>query len=437
MRASKEGWTPGAVKAGTPLAPHIGDRGESSRGRRKGKNVRCTDCGRENRADSRFCAGCGLAFVLGCSSCGRELAPDASFCDGCGTPVAPRGTATDEPTADEAVRKTVTALFCDLVGSTAFGEKVDAESVREAMARYRTMAQATIEAHGGVVAKFIGDGVMALFGVPEIAEDDAERAVRAGVALQRAFADVERHIEERHGVDVGFRVGINTGEVVIAEGDDDVVGDSLNIAARLEAACAPGEVLVGESTWRLTRSVIAFVERGEIAAKGKDEPVAAYEVIEVDDNEEVVTPFVGRIEELAGLRTVLEDSILDRSARMVTVIGPARCWPRCWPRRATRHRLWMWPTRRCGWPRSATSWSITPTRWRARPGCGPRPATSKALVTRRHRPTRCMSKRAPPSLSRLMPGARSVRHRAQPVASRTSPRRQPTRSVSSLPGVNR
>ncbi len=129
-------------------------------------------------------------------------------------------------------------LFCDLVGSTAFAESVDTESAREAMSRYHSMAKSVIEANGGTVAKFIGDGVMALFGVPEVAEDDAERAVAAGAALQHGFEAVRDHIAKRYGVEVGLRVGINTGEVVIADADADLVGDVLNTAARLEAACA-------------------------------------------------------------------------------------------------------------------------------------------------------------------------------------------------------
>ena len=199
----------------------------------------CGNCARENRPDSRFCAGCGSALNTRCAACDRELQPDAAFCDGCGTPV---GTTTPKPAAPAppreavAVRKTVTALFCDLVGSTAFGEKVDPEANRESMNRYFAMARTAIEDNGGAVAKFIGDGVMAMWGVPEVAEDDAERAVRAGLALQEAFSGIRDFIQDRHGVTVGLRVGINTGEVVISDADDDVVGDALNTAARLEAA---------------------------------------------------------------------------------------------------------------------------------------------------------------------------------------------------------
>ncbi len=177
----------------------------------------------------------------------------------------------------------MTVLFCDLVGSTAFAESVDTESAREAMSRYHSMAKSVIEANGGTVAKFIGDGVMALFGVPEVAEDDAERAVAAGAALQRGFEPVRDHIAKRYGVEVGLRVGINTGEVVIADADADLVGDVLNTAARLEAACTPGQVLVGEETWRLTRSTLGYEPLGEVTVKGKRDGLPTFQLVLADD----------------------------------------------------------------------------------------------------------------------------------------------------------
>ena len=176
-----------------------------------------------------------------CASCGRELTPQARFCDRCGSPVGAASPGDQDGTEDaEAVRKTVTVLFADLVGSTAFADRVDAEASREALGRYHEMVQQVIEAHGGVVEKFIGDGVMALYGVPEVAEDDATRAVTAGLALQEGFEAIGAHIEDRYRVTVALRVGINTGEIVIADDDADVVGDAINTAARLEAECAPG-----------------------------------------------------------------------------------------------------------------------------------------------------------------------------------------------------
>ncbi|MGI9646197.1 MAG: AAA family ATPase, partial [Ilumatobacteraceae bacterium] len=224
--------------------------------------------------------------------------------------------------ADGAARKTVTVLFADLIGSTSFGERVDAESVRETLAGYHAMARRVIDDDDGLLAKFIGDGVMALFGVPETFEDDAFRAVATGVALQAEFTSIARRVEQQFGVALGLRVGINTGEVVISAGDDDLVGDAVNTAARLEAACLPGEVLVGESTWRLTRAAVEYIELGGVSVKGKAEPIATYQVVSASRlDEDAPTPFVGREAELSRIRSVFDDAVSRRVARLTSVIG--------------------------------------------------------------------------------------------------------------------
>ncbi len=295
--------------------------------------MRCRECGRENRADSRFCDACGVGLFLACATCSRELNLDARFCDGCGTAVAESTTTTKAPTVVDsaagevgAVRKTVTVLFCDLVGSTAFTERVDAESARDAMSRYHAMAKAVIEGHRGTVAKFIGDGVMALFGVPDVAEDDAERAVAAGEELQREFISIGEQIAGRYGVDVGLRVGVNTGEVVFDDGDADLVGDVLNTAARLEAECEPGAVLVGEDTWRLTRSHFAYEPLGDLSVKGKRAGVKSFQLVfgrvtGVHDQPDTTTPFIGRDFELKALRALFDEAVSANEARMASVVG--------------------------------------------------------------------------------------------------------------------
>ena len=146
------------------------------------------------------------------------------------------------------------------------------------MARYHALLQEAIDAHGGTVAKFMGDGMMATFGIPEIAEDDALRAVRAGVDIQRRFTDFAAEVAAQHGETLGLRVGVNTGEVVIASGDADLVGDALNVAARIEHACRPGQVTVGEDTWRLTRGEFGYESLGEVTVAGRAQPVAIFEV---------------------------------------------------------------------------------------------------------------------------------------------------------------
>lgn len=279
----------------------------------------CGSCGEKNRDGARFCAECGTVLEHACMTCDAALTPTAKFCDQCGTPV---GFTPDDPESsdDGAVRKTVTVMFADLVGSTAFGEAVDAEAARREMGAYHQLAQRVIDRHQGTLVKFIGDGVMAVFGIPEIAEDDADRAIRAGLDLQGEFRTIAAGILERHGATVGLRVGINTGEIVIAEHDDDMVGDAINTAARIEAECTPGRVLVGEQTWRLTRSTVDYEVLGEVHVKGKQEGVATFQVLAATD-EEIATPFVGRDNELLRLRAALDDTIDDRTVRLVSVIG--------------------------------------------------------------------------------------------------------------------
>ena len=279
----------------------------------------CQQCGRTNRSGAKFCAGCAASLGGRCSSCGHGIQADASFCDQCGAAV---DRSNPRALDDDPVRKTVTVLFCDLVGSTALGERVDAETARETMASYHALAQRIVRAHGGDVAKFIGDGVMAMFGVPEVAVDDAARAVTTGLELQRSFLAIADAIADRHGVDVGLRVGINTGEVVIAESDVDVVGDVLNTAARLEGACPPGDVLVGEPTWRLTRSSIRYETFGDLELRGKRHAVASFRAVgEVEPDEHSPVPFIGREAELRQLETVYRDAVDATALRVATVIG--------------------------------------------------------------------------------------------------------------------
>ena len=245
--------------------------------------MECGLCGTVNRASARFCGGCGSALARTCPSCKAELDAALAFCDQCGTQL-DAGSAVAAPAkapspATSAVRKTVTVLFADLGGSTGFGERTDPEISRQVLARYHALLQDTIDAHDGTVAKFMGDGMMATFGIPEIAEDDARRAVQAGVDVQRRFEAFAADVLTRHGETLTLRVGINTGEVVIAAGDADLVGDALNVAARLEKACRPGQVLVGDETWRITRGDLTYEPLGEVTVAGRAGPVGTYEVV--------------------------------------------------------------------------------------------------------------------------------------------------------------
>src|SRR5215213_4717852 len=174
-----------------------------------------------------------------CERCGTENPVRAKFCLECAAPLG-------APVADNEVRKTVTIVFCDITGSTAFGESTDPESLRAVLARYFERMKAIIESHGGSVEKFIGDAVMAVFGVPVLHEDDALRAVRAAVEMRDALPEL--------GIE--GRIGVMTGEVVTGTEERLVTGDAVNVAARLEQAAEPGEVLVGQPTLALVRDAV-------------------------------------------------------------------------------------------------------------------------------------------------------------------------------------
>ena len=210
-----------------------------------------------------------------CATCGRENPADAGFCNGCGAAFA-------LATAPREQRKTVTVLFCDVTGSTAMGERLDPESLRQVMRRYFDAARRVIEHHGGSVEKFIGDAVMAVFGVPVLHEDDALRAVRAAVGLRDALADLNSELERDYGTTVTIRTGVNTGQVVTGTEERLATGDAVNLAARLEQAAAPGEIVIGPETWRLVRDAVTVEPLEPLALKGKAMPVRAYRLLQVN-----------------------------------------------------------------------------------------------------------------------------------------------------------
>ena len=275
-------------------------------------------CGRDNRDGASFCAGCGADLRPVCGACGAVLADDARFCDGCGA-------ATAEPVATTAAagsRKVVTILFADLSGSTSLQEQLDAETTRRVMDRVHGLLRDAVEVNGGRVVKFTGDGVMAVWGVPVLREDDAVRAVRAGAAMQATFADVAEVLRTEHGADIGLRVGVNTGEVVVPTDSDDVVGDPVNVAARLEAAAAPGEVLVGPETHRLARDVLHLETVEPLSLKGKRELVIAARLLPgAGPGPAPATPLVGRDADMATLTSAFDDAVDTAAARLITVVG--------------------------------------------------------------------------------------------------------------------
>ncbi len=229
------------------------------------------------------------------------------------------------------MRKTVTVLFSDVAGSTSLGERLDPESLRKVMGRYFDAMRDVLERHGGTVEKFIGDAVMAVFGIPKLHEDDALRAVRAAAEMRLRLAGLNEELRDDVGIEIASRTGVHTGEVVAGDpsrGQTLVTGDAVNTAARLEQAAAAGEILIGEPTYRLTRDAVVVEPVTPIDAKGKAEPVPAYRLEEVIAGAEARArrfdaPMIGREAELRAIIGAFERSVADRGCRLVTIMGEA------------------------------------------------------------------------------------------------------------------
>ncbi|MBF6606627.1 MAG: AAA family ATPase [Chloroflexi bacterium] len=330
----------------------------------------CSSCGTENKPGRRFCVECGSALAVACPSCGAAIEPGEKFCGSCGTPLGAtplgatttagtttpgtttlataRGAALTEPihtpdrprapggpapttglpsTAPEPVaeRRLVSVLFADLVGFTTLAEGRDAEETRELLSRYFDLARDVIGRYGGTVEKFIGDAVMAVWGAPVAHEDDAERAVRAGLELVDAVRVLDPGI--------AARAGVLTGEAAVTLGATNqgmVAGDLVNTASRLQSVAPSGTVLVGEATQRAAAAAISFEPAGDQLLKGKAAPVPAWRALRVvaerggrNRSDTLEAPFVGRDEELRLLKDLFHATIREHRARLVSVIGPA------------------------------------------------------------------------------------------------------------------
>ena len=252
-----------------------------------------------------------------CATCGRENPDGFRFCGACGAELAA------EPATRE-VRKTVTVLFCDVTGSTSLGEQLDPESLRRTMSRYFEEIRAIVERHGGTVEKFIGDAVMAVFGIPRAHEDDALRAVRAADEIRARIAALGDEL----AVALSFRTGVNTGEVVAGEGETLVTGDAVNVAARLEQAAPPGDVLIGAATLALVRDAVVVEDLEPLEVKGKRDPVPAFRLVSIDPSAEALArrfdaPLVGRDRERARLTADFEHAVAEHACHLFTLLGPA------------------------------------------------------------------------------------------------------------------
>jgi class 3 adenylate cyclase/tetratricopeptide (TPR) repeat protein len=249
--------------------------------------------------------------MLICPACGRDNPDGSSFCNACGADL------TEPAAAEREYRKVVTLLFCDVVGSTALGESTDPEALRALLGRYFDEMKAIVERHGGTVEKFIGDAVMAVFGVPQLHEDDALRAVRAAVEMRDALPVL--------GVEA--RIGVNTGEVVVGTAERLATGDAVNVAARLEQAAGAGEVLLGAETAALVRDAVE-TEELELEVKGKSEPLVAHRLVSLQAQAPAFArrfdaPLVGRERELRRLQEAFGQAGEDRSCQLFTLLGTA------------------------------------------------------------------------------------------------------------------
>jgi class 3 adenylate cyclase/tetratricopeptide (TPR) repeat protein len=257
----------------------------------------CANCGTENPAEARFCFSCGAALEM-------AAAPSAE------------------------TRKTVTVLFCDLVGSTAMGEQLDPETLRSLLSRSFDRVSAIVESHGGVVEKFIGDAAMAVFGIPRVHEDDALRAVRAAAEIREALQTVAG---VGGGAAVAWRTGIATGEVVAGDagaGSRLVTGDAVNVAARLQQTAQPGEILITAETHQLVRDAVQVEPLGEVAVKGRQAPIEAFRLLEVDQSaagheRRLDSPMVGRERPRRLLDEAFAEVRDQRVAHLFTILGSA------------------------------------------------------------------------------------------------------------------
>ncbi len=300
----------------------------------------CAVCETDNAQGKRFCRSCGAALTATCAVCSASLEPDSTFCGDCGSPVAAAAQPVKVPAPARAAaakapehvseRRMCSVLFCDLVSFTTLSESRDPEEIRELLSEYFVTARTIIGRYGGVVEKFIGDAVMAVWGTPTATEGDAERCVRAALDVVAAVAELG---ESSRAKGLSARAGVVTGEVAVtlgATGEGMVAGDAVNTAARVQAAAAPGAVWVDDTTHRFASSAIGFTDAGVHALKGKSEPAnlwAATRVLSgvggaqrVDGLE---APLLGRDAELRTLKELFHAVAERQTPRLVLVSGPA------------------------------------------------------------------------------------------------------------------
>ena len=262
--------------------------------------------------------------MVTCPVCATANADVARFCMACGAPLS-----APEPARE--ARKVVTVVFADITGSTGLGERLDPETMRSIIGRSFEAMRDVLERHGGSVEKFIGDAVVAVFGVPIVHEDDALRAVRAAADMQVAMASLNTSLGRERGLEIEMRVGVNTGAVVVGDaraGGSRATGDAVTVAARLQQAAEPGEILIGDPTWRLVRDAVVTGEPRDVDVRGHEEPVTVRHLVTVNQVADAIHrraggPMVGRDRELGILRAAFERAVVEERCVLVTVLGSA------------------------------------------------------------------------------------------------------------------
>jgi len=318
--------------------------------------MKCPKCQFGNREGAIFCLECGEKLELVCPQCGKMLPLLAKFCDGCGQDITEVKVApsidysqpqsyTPQFLADkilttrstiEGERKLVTVLFADVANYTSISEKLDPEEVHQIMDGCFKVLMDEIHRYEGTIDKFTGDGVMALFGAPVAHEDHAQRACYAALAIQRAIKEYGEKVEKECGVEFKMRVGLNSGPVIVGSVGNDLrmdytaIGDTTNLASRMESMAKPTTVLVSADTHRMARDFFKFESLGKVEVKGKEEPVEAYMLIEAGEVEtrfeaavaKGLTKFVGRQREMEALKEAFEKA-RSGSGQVVGVLGEA------------------------------------------------------------------------------------------------------------------
>lgn len=324
--------------------------------------MKCPNCEFENPEGMKFCGECGAKLEYICPNCSFSNPPQFKFCGECGHELStPRSEAKPQPSPDidytapesytpkhladkiltdrgaiEGEHKIVTVLFADVAGFTSISERLDPEEVHQIMDGCFKILMDEIHKYEGTINQFTGDGVMSLFGAPVAHEDHAQRACHAALSIQRAILDYGDTIHREYGVEFKMRIGLNSGPVVVGSIGDDLrmdytaVGDTTNLAARMESITQPGAVLVSESTHRITRNYFEFESLGKIEVKGKEEPQESYELIKTSEVETRIdasvakglTKFVGRKNSMAALMET-SDKVQSGSGQVVGVVGEA------------------------------------------------------------------------------------------------------------------